>query len=97
MTELLSLSEDIQKLIIRAKHFPMPSLEGYALAYMFLRKAISPKSAITMENEKQETIEKLVRQGQIKKTRKGLLFLSDEGTIVAKGILKIHPQLKNSK
>src|SRR5215207_1581743 len=96
-TGLLSYPEDIQRLIIKAKYFPLPSPEGYVLLHLYLKNATTLKDAIKIESDKEKTINRLIKQGQIKKSRKGLIFLSDEGIIVAKGTLDIFPDLKKQK
>ena len=101
-TGLLSFPEDIQRLIIKARHFPLPSTEGYVLLYMYLKNAITLKNAIKIKcikivSDKEDTINTLIKQGQIKKSKNGLIFLSDEGIIVAKGVLEIFPDLEKQK
>jgi DNA-binding transcriptional regulator YhcF (GntR family) len=101
-TGLLSFPEDIQRLIIKARHFPLPSTEGYVLLYMYLRNATTLKNAVKIESikiasDKDDTINKLIKQGQINKSRKGLIFLSDEGITIAKGTLQLFPELEQQK
>ncbi|MCD6537138.1 hypothetical protein J7L18_00790 [Candidatus Bathyarchaeota archaeon] len=90
---LLSLPENVQKLIIRTAYFPAPSREEEVLVYLYLKKALSPETAIKME--KSAVVEKLLKQGQLLEKDDGLIYLSDEGEIVAKGALKIYPELEN--
>ena len=96
-TGLLSYPKDIQNLIIKARHFPLPSSEAYILVNLYLQGAKSSKKGIKLninKLSKEETIDKLVKQGQIKESKNGLLYLSDEGIIIAEGTLDIFPELK---
>jgi Mn-dependent DtxR family transcriptional regulator len=98
-TGLLSYPEDIQRLIIKARHFPFPTEEAYTLLYLYLNDAISPKSALPMEGKK-EMLRKLLTQGQIKEKNESHYYLTEEGIIIAKGTLRIFPDLekhRNSK
>jgi len=90
---LLSLPESLQKLIIKTAYFPVPSREEEVLVYLYLKKALSPETAIKME--KSAIVEKLLKQGQLLEKDDGLIYLSDEGMIVAKGALKIYPELED--
>jgi hypothetical protein len=90
---LLDLPETIQNLIIRIVYYPNPSKEETILTHMFLKEAISPEKAISLE--KDATVRKLVKQGQVLEIERALRFyLSDEGKIVAEGALKLYPELK---
>jgi hypothetical protein len=93
-TGLLSFPEDIQNLIIKLRYYPVPSEEGTILVHLFINNAISPTNALKLGNN--EKFNKLIDQGQIKRSRNGI-YLSDEGIIVAKGILKIFPDLEKIK
>lgn len=89
---LLELPENIQRLIIRTAYYPNPSKEETVLVHMRLKEAVSPENALSLE--KDATVQKLVRQGQILETERALYYLSDEGKIVAEGALKLYPELK---
>jgi hypothetical protein len=90
-TGLLSYPEYIQRLIITTRHFPEPSKESRQILYFYLNKALSSRTS--KQVEKNEMTEKLLKQGQLKKTKDGRIYLSDEGVLVAKGILKTFPEL----
>jgi hypothetical protein len=89
---LLSLPNNLQRLIIRTAYFPTPTREQEILVHFYLRNALSPESAIELEDS--PLIEKLVRQGQIKRLDDGRLYLSEEGRTVARGTLDIYPELE---
>ena len=72
-------------------HFPMPSQEEKILVRLYLEKAFAPKDAIGME--KSTVVRKLLKQGQLLENKQGLIYLSDEGKTVAKGALKVYPEL----
>ncbi|RLG96500.1 hypothetical protein DRO28_05495, partial [Candidatus Bathyarchaeota archaeon] len=88
---LLSLPEDIQKLIVRAVYFPTPSREEELLVHLLLKEAWTPEKAIDLERT--EIVEKLLKQGQLLESE-GKFYLSDEGKIVAQGALKLYPELQ---
>jgi len=88
---LLSLPEDIQKLIVRAVYFPTPSREEELLVHLLLKEAWTPEKAIDLERT--EIVEKLLKQGQLLEAE-GKFYLSDEGKIVAQGALKLYPELQ---
>lgn len=93
-TGLLSYPPEIQKLILRARHFPMPSNEIYVIVNLYLWDAKSEKKAVKLEEN--EVVERLVRQGQIVRSKAGF-YLSEEGITVAEGALKLYPFLKQQK
>jgi DNA-binding transcriptional regulator YhcF (GntR family) len=95
-TGLLSYPEDIQRLIIKARHFPMPTPEVYPLVYLYLNDAISLEKAISVKG-KNEVLQKLLRQGQIREQKKSRYYLTEEGIIVAKGTLRIFPELEKHR
>lgn len=90
--QLLGLTEELQKLIIRTNYFPTPSREEEILVFLFLKHACSPENAVSIQES--GLVEKLLEQGQILESSGGLIYLSDEGQIVAKGALKLYPELK---
>ena len=55
---LLSLPENIQKLIVRAVYFPTPSREEELLVHLLLKEAWTPEKAIDLERT--EIVEKLL-------------------------------------
>ncbi len=90
---MLSLPEKTQRLIIRTLYYPEPSEEVYLLVHLYLRKAVDPEHAISMPKTK--PARKLIKQGQILESKKGM-YLSSEGITVAKGALATYPELKNT-
>jgi len=90
---MLSLPEKTQRLIIRTLYYPEPSEEVYLLVNLYLRKALDMGHAGSMPKTK--FLQKLIRQGQILESRKGI-YLSPEGIKVAKGALAIYPELKKT-
>lgn len=94
-TGLLSYPLEIQRLIIKTQHFPLPTSEGYALVYLYLKDATSPSKAIPINTQvENEVLERLLRQGQIKETTESEYYLTDEGIVIAKGTLRIFPELE---
>ena len=94
-TGLLSYPLEIQRFIIKTQHFPLPTSEGYALVYLYLKDATSPSKAIPIDTQvENEVLERLLRQGQIKETPKSEYYLTDEGIVIAKGTLRIFPELE---
>jgi hypothetical protein len=89
-TGMLELPENVQRLIIRTVYYPNPSEEEIVLIHLLLNEATSAQKSVSLN--KTQTIQKLVGQGQIVEEN-DKLFLSDEGEIVAKGALKIYPEL----
>ena len=90
---MLSLPEKTQRLIIRTLYYPEPSEEAYLLVHLYLRKAVDPEHAVRMPTTK--PMRKLIKQGQILESRKGI-YLSSEGITAAKGSLTIYPELKST-
>jgi len=90
---MLDLPEDTQRRILRSAYFPEPTEELKVIANLYLRGAVSPEKAISLNQT--SLLKKFVRQGQvIRKERK--FYLSDEGIIVAKGSLDIYPELERA-
>jgi len=88
---LLNLPEELQTLIIKTVYYPSPSREEEILVFAHRQKALSPQTSTKME--KSTLVKKLLKQGQFLETRDGKLYLSDEGRIVAEGVLKLYPEL----
>jgi DNA-binding transcriptional regulator YhcF (GntR family) len=95
-TGLLSYPEDIQRLIIKTRHFPLPTPEVYPLVYLYLNDAISSEKSIPIKG-KDEEIRKLLRQGKIGEQKKSRYYLTEEGIIVAKGTIRIFPDLEKHR
>ncbi len=88
---LLSLPDNIQKLIIRSAYFPTPSREEEIIVHLYLERAISRKKAIHLE--KSNLVGKLIEQGQLAEEQ-GKIYLTEEGITVAKGALDLYPELR---
>ncbi len=92
---LFSLPEKLQKFVIRTLYFPTPSREEEILVYLYIKEAFNPEDIEHLD--KMDMVEKLEKQGQIIRAREGKYYLSDEGIIVAKGIIKLYPELLELK
>jgi len=88
---LLSLPDNIQKLIIRSAYFPTPSREEEIIVHLYLERAISREKAIRLE--KSNLVGKLIEQGQLAEEQ-GKIYLTEEAITVAKGTLDLYPELK---
>ncbi len=88
---LLSLPEDAQRRILRTEYFPKPSEEDMILIHLYQKDATTEKRSISLETT--PILRKLLKQGQIIR-KKGKFYLSDEGSIVAKGAMRLYPELK---
>ncbi|MGQ9468654.1 MAG: hypothetical protein ACUVTD_02325 [Nitrososphaerales archaeon] len=88
---LLSLPDNLQKLIIRSAYFPTPSREEEIIVHLYLKGALSKDKAISIKES--ELVKKLIKQGQLAKEQ-GKIYLNEEGIIVAKGALDLYPELK---
>jgi hypothetical protein len=90
---LLNLPEELQNLIIRTAYYPTPSREEEILVYLYREQAFFPEKACKLERS--PLVQKLIEQGQLIETAKHKLYLSDEGKIIAKGALKLYPELES--
>ncbi len=90
---MLSLPEKTQRLIIRTLYYSVPTEELYMLTNLYLRRALNPEHAVSVPKTK--VIRKLIKQGQILESAAGV-YLSPEGVTIAKGSLRIYPELKNA-
>lgn len=93
-TGLLGLPESLQRLIIKTAYYPTPSREEEILVHVYLKDAKTPEKAMPLE--KTEIVKKLLKQGQLLETEKGI-YLSEEGEIVTRGALKLYPELLEQK
>ena len=84
------LPERTQRLIVKSVYLPEPAKEQRVIAYAFMHKATSEASAL--ELERSDTVETLVKQGQLLEEG-DRFYLSDEGVTVAKGTLDLYPEL----
>ena len=76
---------------VRQKYFPQPRQEDVLLVELFRRNAITKENAIQLEAD--EITEKLLNQEKIGKINQKV-FLTEEGMMVAKGLIKLYPELK---
>jgi hypothetical protein len=90
---LLNLPEELQNLIIRTAYYPTPSREEEILVYLHREQAFSAENAQVLERT--PLVQKLVKQGQLLETAKHAQYLSDEGKTIAKGALKLYPELES--
>jgi len=95
-TGLLSYPEDIQNLIIRTKHYGTPSKETYVIINLYFKDATTKEKA-TSSLDEDETVSKLVKQGQVMKTERGRFYLSKEGITIAKGAMRVYPELEKER
>jgi hypothetical protein len=91
---MLSYPAEIQRVILRAQHFPMPSDETYVLINLYLHNAKSEETAKKVQENKVTT--RLVKQGQVIRTGSGF-YLSKEGITISKGALELYPFLEQHK
>lgn len=89
---LTVLPEHVQHLIIKTAYFPTVSREEEILAYLLLRNATSVKLAVPMQ--KDSILEGLIEAEYIAE-QDGKYYLTQIGQMVAKGALKLYPELKN--
>ncbi|MGB6785490.1 MAG: hypothetical protein WBE60_06390 [Nitrosotalea sp.] len=88
---LTSFPENIQKMIIKTLHYPTASREEEILVYFLIRKAISKDSAIDIPQD--SMLRELMESEYVGKTKSGY-YLTSDGMMVAKGALKLYPELK---
>ena len=94
---LLSLPEDVQKMLIRTKYFPQPSREQETLVHLLLKGAVNENSGVYLE--KTPLVSQLLETENIaaipeSKGSSGFYCLTDIGRMVAEGSLAIYPELK---
>jgi DNA-binding transcriptional regulator YhcF (GntR family) len=94
---LLSLPEDVQKMLIRTKYFPQPSREQETLVHLLLKGAVNENSGAYLE--KTPLVTQLLETENIaaipeSKGSAGVYYLTDIGRMVAEGSLAIYPELK---
>jgi hypothetical protein len=87
----LALPEAAQMRILRTEYFPKPSEEDMILIHLYSKGATTEKSSINLKTT--PILRKLVKQGQIMR-KQGKFYLSDEGCIVARGAMKLYPEVK---
>lgn len=87
---LLSLPLEERVRYVRERYFPEPGPEELLLGKLFLCGAFGPDSAVKVEMS--SVVERLLSQGQLAFNSKGEVYLTEEGRIVARGILKLYPE-----
>jgi len=86
--------ENIQHLIIRTSYYPTTTREEETLVYLLLQNAISDKTAINIEQD--GIVGGLIEAEHIAKTNDGMYYLTKDGIVIAKGAIKLYPELKNA-
>jgi len=87
---LLSLPLEKRMKYVRERYFPEPGPEELLLGKLFIRGAVSPEGAVKVEIS--SVVEKLLSQGQLAVNSKGEVYLTKEGQIAARGVLKLYPE-----
>ncbi|NHI03211.1 hypothetical protein DYY67_1042 [Candidatus Nitrosotalea sp. TS] len=85
--------ENIQNLIIRTMYYPTSSREEEILVYLYLNNAINISSAIHLPED--NILKELTEAEHVEKTDNGKYYLTSDGQYVAKGALKLYPELAN--
>lgn len=87
--------EHIQQLIIRTTYYPTTTREEEVLAYLFLHEATNGKSAVNISKDK--IVEELIKAEHLAKTNDGRYYLTEDGIMIARGAIKLYPELDNIK
>lgn len=85
-----SMPTDIQKMLVRTYYYPTPDRNEELLVYLLQNNATKSASAIPMNSSKLLD-ELVVAEHIIKKGKK--YYLSEMGTITAKGAASLYPEL----
>jgi len=91
---LLSLPVEERLRYVRARYFPEPDTQDYLLAELYRLGAAVPEKAIPLRRD--SLLEELLAQETLAETENGRIYLTKEGAIIAKGILKMYPELRES-
>jgi len=83
--------EHIQSLIIKTSHYPTVSREEEVLVHLLLKNATNRNSTIDLLED--QTLKDLVEAEHVEKTN-GQYFLTEDGKYIAKGALKLYPELE---
>jgi len=89
---LATFPENIQKMIIKTIHYPTVSREEEILTHLFLRNATTEKSAVLIPED--SILKELVEAEHVSKTNDGRFYLTVDGGFIAKGALKLYPELQ---
>ena len=92
---LASFPTDIQKMIIKAVHYPTASDGEEILVHLLLNDAVSHNCAIAMSSDR--TLEKLIDAEYVLQTDDGLYYLTEDGSTIAAGALELYPEIRNAK
>lgn len=92
---LTSFPDNIQKMIIKTLYYPTSSREEEILVHLLIRKAISKNSAIPLLED--SILKELLEIEYVAKTKSASYYLTSDGALVAKGALKLYPELKPVK
>lgn len=85
--------ENVQRLILRTSYYPTASREEQVLTYLLLNNATNERSAIEMPEDK--VVIELIEAEHIAKSEEGKYYLTSVGQMIAKGALKLYPELKD--
>lgn len=77
---------------LRNVYFQEPNKEDFLFVELLKRNAINARNAIRIRKDK--LVSRLLQQGQLAENESGRIYLTDEGYAVAKGTLKLFPELK---
>lgn len=89
---LTSFPEIMQKTIIKTLYYPTSSREEEILVHLLIRRAISKSSAINIHED--AILKELLNMEYVEKTRSSSYYLTPDGIMLAKGALKLYPELK---
>ncbi|MCH7969276.1 MAG: hypothetical protein IH841_08560 [Thaumarchaeota archaeon] len=92
-TGMTMFPEHIQNLIIKTSHYPTVSREEEVLTYLFLKNAINPDFRIDLPED--HVLKELVEAEHVGKIN-GKYYLTEDGRYIAKGALKLYPELKET-
>jgi predicted transcriptional regulator len=89
---LASFPEKIQNLILKTVYYPTTSREEEILTHLLLTNALDEKSSIVIPKDK--ILSELIEAEFVTKTNKGRFHLTSDGKMIAKGALKLYPELR---
>ena len=92
-TGMTMFPEHIQNLIIKTSYYPTVSREEEILTYLFLKNAINPDFRIDLPED--HVLKELVEAEHVEKIN-GKYYLTEDGIYIAKGALKLYPELKET-
>ena len=91
---LLSLPVEERLRYVRARYFPEPDTQDYLLAELYRLGATVLEKAIPLKRD--TLLEELLAQETLTETEDGRIYLTEEGAIIARGVLKMYPELSVS-